>query len=291
MKRTSACLWAAILGLAATDVHALEFGYSAGTNNRLYQINLSNGQATDLGDIGLLHAEGMAFNGATLLGVGGEPDPQTAFPQQLWNLSTPPGSFIGNTAITTDDDSGLAAHNGQLWAVQGNIFGSQIVQLNPATGSTIQTALITTGQSDPYLDSLAIDSSGNAFAVDAIFSNPLGALYSIDLTGTLGTAALIGSLGIADPVVPQNPLSAQSGLDFDSNDTLYLLLSDGRLYTIDTTTGNGTFVANVEDNGNPLTFHGGFAIGDFDAAAVIPEPATMMMVIVGAGMMITRRRV
>ncbi len=292
MKRTQACLWAAILGLAAADVHALEFGYSVGTNDRLYQIDLITGQATDLGEIDLLQTEGMAFNGAALLGVGGELD-QNVPPQQLWNLTAPPGSSIGDTAISTEDDSGLAAHADRLWAVQGNIFGSQILELNPATGATIQSAFITDGQLEPYLDSLAIDSNGNAFAVDPIFTDSLGALYSLDLTGTLGVATLIGALGITDINDPQAPLIAQSGLDFDANDILHLLLSDGRLYTLDTATGNATFIANVKDGETPLTFHGGFAIGSLNPVntAIIPEPATMMTMVIAAGLIATRRRI
>lgn len=289
LKETRVKIWktlaASTLALAtATPAFALEFGYSVATDNFLYEINLTTGVATRVGaaQVALAQVEGMAFlSPGVLIGIGGN-NPQAS--RQIWNLSTPPGSFLSQTTLASDNDAGLASHNGQVFVTLGFNFTSMIFEVDANNGSNLQSEIITANQGDLYADSLAINSSGQAFIVDPIDTD---ALYQLDLGGvSFGAATLIGTdLGLGD-------IAAQSGLDFTSTGVLHMLLSDGGLYTLSTTTGLATAIATVTFNNNPLTFLGGFAIGDVNAVAavVVPEPATMTLAMLGLTALTLLRR-
>lgn len=111
-----------------------------------------------------------------------------------------------------------------------------------------------------YVDGLAIDSEGNAFASDFRLTD---SLYSVDLE--TGDLSLVGSFGLDFDV------NEDSGLDFAPDGTLYGITEDANLYTIDTETGAATFVAEITDSVTgelvPADLEG-FAIAD--AATLAP---------------------
>lgn len=281
-------LAASTLALAtAAPAFALEFGYTVATDNFLYQINLTTGVATRVGasQIALAQVEGMAFlSPGVLIGIGGN-NPQAS--RQIWNLSTPPGSFRSQTTLASDNDAGLASNNGQVFVTLGFLGDSMIFEVDANNGGNMQSEIINANSNDLYTDSLAINSSGQAFIVDPIDTD---ALYQLDLGGvSFGTATLIGTgLGLGD-------IATQSGLDFTAAGVLYMLLSDGassQLYTVNTTTGIASAPIQVLFNSQVLGSFGGFAIGDVNAVAavVVPEPATMMMGMLGAFALTVLRR-
>lgn len=145
--------------------------------------------------------------------------------------------------------------------------GSYLYEINVATG-----AATLVGSNNVFLDSLAINNSGKAYAADFIFTD---SLYTINL-GT-GAATWVGNLGFN--------AYEQSGLSFDDAGTLWALTSAGKIYTLDTFTGAASFVAQVTLAGIP--------IGDFEGLAIppVPEASTYALFGLGAlGMMVVRRK-
>jgi hypothetical protein len=235
-----AYLWADIIG----------YSVRANEDNHLYRINMNTGAAADLGYVDFLDCEGMAFVGSHLLVVGGEIE-------ELWNITTPPGTKIGNTGNRNGLDAGMDYDytRGKLFNLQGDSTRSYLYQLNPLTG-----AATFVGQSATNFrgNALAINNAGKAFAADFLFNKKL---YSVNLD--TGGMTLVGSLSVCTPNI-------RSGLSFDQSGTLWALTDEGKIYTINTTTGKATYQRRVTLNGSP--------IDQFEAFAIpVPEPSTFVM--------------
>lgn len=281
--KTWTILAASTLALAtAAPAFALEFGYTVATDNFLYEINLTTGVATRVTatQVALAQVEGLAFlSPGVLIGIGGSAQQQ----RQIWNLATPPGSFMSQTNHSTENDAGLAAYQGTAFTVQGFLTDSNYFSVNPNTGANILSASVALGGGGLYTDSMGINAAGDAFIVDPIDTD---SLYRIDRTTAVAT--LVGSLSLGD-------IAAQSGLDFTSAGILHLLLSDGatsQLYSLNTTTGAASAPIEVLFGGNSLGSLGGFAIGDVNAVAavVVPEPTTMTLAMLGLTALTVLRR-
>ena len=81
----------AIVAAGNAFAGASVIGYSVMSNgdDHLYEINFTTGSATDLGLVNFDDAEGMAMGAdGTIYAAGGTV-------QDLWNITTPPGSLIG----------------------------------------------------------------------------------------------------------------------------------------------------------------------------------------------------
>ncbi|MFN0132960.1 MAG: S8 family serine peptidase, partial [Phycisphaerales bacterium] len=236
-------------GLRATEVGPFAYSVQSNGNDHLYRIDLGTGIATDLGLVGNGDIEGLSFGpngrlyGLTGTGAGG----------QLWDLSVPPGSLVGNS-VRANLDAGMDYYNGQMYNIQGNSGASSLYRVNTTTGAP--TLL---GSNALYFGDLAIDLLGNAFASENLSANTL---YSINLTN--GAATLVGALGV-------NP--GQFGTSFDDTGTLWALDDGGQIYTIDTATGAATTQDHVTINGVDAAGFEGLAIDKYSASARMDIPA------------------
>lgn len=237
---------------SATSLGAEPFGYSvASFNNHLYRINLSTGVATDIGAIAFFDAQGLAFAEGRLYAIGG-------FADAFWDITTPPGLRIGPALFRVSGAAGLDYDRvtGTMYNIQGYALGSQLYRID------LSTSLATfVGQSPIFADNLAIDANGRAFAADTVFTN---ALYEVDLK--TGALTLVGSLGITGRFL--------AGASFDDAGTFWLLREDGAIFSVDTTSGQASFISQVFGAG---AFRG-LAIPN----AIIPEPGSASLLLFGA---------
>ena len=196
-------------------------GYSvrSDVDGHLYSINLATGVATDLGLVGLSDTQGVEFVGSTLYGIGGTV-------MEFWDITTPPGSKIGDTGPRSGIDAGLAYDltTGKMYNIQRDLSSSYLYEINLATGAA--TSIGSDSRGLP--DGLAIDNTGAAYAIDGL----AGALYRLNL-GT-GALTLIGTSSL--------PYS-ECGASFDVGGTLWGIFDNGGIYTFDTTTGAPTLVS------------------------------------------------
>src|SRR5690606_1364123 len=236
-----------LLALSVASMATAQVGYSVSSNgnDHLYAIDLPTGVATDLGVINFGDAEGLSHDGSgNLFALGGSE-------QNLWNITTPPGTLIGATGGMTGSDSGLDWFNGTMYAMSGAGGASTLYTINLGTGAA--TAI---GGDVIFMDSLAIDPNGNAFGIDGVFSD---SLYSVNLT--TGAATLVGALG--------GDVSVQTGSDFDNAGNDCALTSNGEIFTANTTAGALTYVNKVTENGENVAGFAGLSIDP------VPELATM----------------
>ena len=252
------------LAASAAFAGSSVIGYSVMSNgdDHLYQINFTLGTATDLGLVNFDDAEGMAMTaGGTIYAGGGTV-------QDLWDVTTPPGSLIGSMGTLSGIDSGMDFHsNGTLYLASATSGGTELYTVNTANG--VATSV---GAGTYFGDNLAISDAGVAYAADFIFDNEL---YMINLA--TGAETLIGGLGIAP--------SAQAGTDFGADGILYALLSNGDWYTLNTATGAATLGGTIRNAaGAPLTGWEGLAMNP------VPEPGTFIAIAAGLGLLAARRR-
>lgn len=259
----------AIAALVVSQGAFAAIGYSVRSNadHHLYRIDLNTGAAVDLGQIGFNDAEGLAFAGSSLYAIGG-------YYGEFWNITTPPGSLVGYPGYRRGQDAGLDynAVTGTMYNINSDSDGSWLYTIDLATGAATYV-----GQSSIFADGLAINSAGVAYASDFIFSD---SLYRVNLIS--GELTLVGGLGF--------DANLQSGMGFDNSGRLWALTHDGVIYSMNTSTGAATQVANVT--------LGGVRIGGFEGLActggeqVIPElPAPMLASLAGlVGLAWKRRR-
>ncbi|MAG55901.1 MAG: hypothetical protein CMJ83_06390 [Planctomycetes bacterium] len=211
--------------IGSVDAQNIAYSVQSNGNDNLYQIDLTTGMATSLGLVGLNDAEGMASIGSTIYAIGGTID-------ELWDITSPPGTMIGPTGPRNGVDAGLAYDNGNgiLYNLQGSGSLSELYTIDVTTG-----AATLVGTSTNFSDGLAIDLAGNAYGTDFIFQD---GLFSVDLT--TGATTFIGPFNVG-------LVSLQAGASFDANGILWALASNGALYTIDVSTGTATLTGMVVD--------------------------------------------
>jgi len=251
MQRTICLLGILVLAGAALAQGPIGYSVQSNGNDHLYRIDLSTGQATDLGLVGLNDAEGLSFGpGGNLYAIGGTV-------MEFWNITTPPGNLVGPTGPRSGIDAGLGYYNGVMYNMQGDSAGSYLYTINTNTG-----AATLVGRGTKFADNIAI-LNGIGYAADFIFDD---SLFKVDLA--TGQFTLVGPLNIGN-------VSLQAGTDFYGN-TLYSLTSDGRIFTINTSTGQATFVANVS------------AGAGWEGLAIVPEPTSLLLLGL-AGLLLRRR--
>jgi hypothetical protein len=286
----------ALVCATARPVDAGPIGYSvrADTGDRIFVIDLETGKALDYGQV-KFGPEGLAIFDGAVFGVDGD---QSSSPHLLWDV-TPSGpatwswdtvgTVIGPTGPRLGFDAGLAEDRfGNLYNIQGAHSyvspESTLYRIDRTTG-----AATFVGQAGVYADSLAINASGMAFAVDGKVTD---SLYQVDLL--TGALTLVGSLGLGDALM-------HTGLSFDPDGTLWMIstgvsAAPSQIFRIDPATGAATFVTIVAVD---LPGVGTFGKNGFQSLAIAggsgtemvhtPEPGTLWLVGV-AGLGLFRRR-
>ena len=259
--------------LLCTPILALAdpFGYtvtnyenqSQQVESHLMRIDLSTGSYSDLGAVDFHYAQGLAFANNQLYAVGeaGGPGSGSGY-GEFWNLSTPPGYKIGNTGSGMSFDGlDYDRTTGTMYHLSSYILGSQLYPINMLTGAAGPYVWGSIALTD--LDGLAINSHGDIYAAGSI----LGSAYLCQINLGVG-ATNIGSLG-------DNPVGSHYnyGLAFDQLDILWALRSDGSIYTVNTSTGVATLIAQTIVN------NGGLAINPLESS--VPEPATLLLLGIG----------
>lgn len=243
--------WADPFGYTVTNYE----NQSQQIESHLMRIALNTGAYTDLGMVDFHSAQGLAFANNQLYAAG-EPGSGSGS-GEFWNLTTPPGYMIGATgAGLSIDGLDYDRTRGTMYQLSTYAMVTQLYSINMDTG---EATLVAGSVMATMIDGLAINSHGDVFAA-GVWPN---SLCQIDLNE--GTFTPVGPLGISSP--------GSLGLAFDESDTLWALKSDGSIFTVDTSTGTATFVAQTVVN------NGGLAIN----LVATPEPTTMLLL--GLGLM------
>ena len=239
-----------ILTMVAGSANATSVGYTVQSNgdDNLYSIDLSTGNWTRIGPVGYGDVEGLAFDrDGTLYGVEG-----TMGHVITIDIQTGQGTLVGTCNLANiDTGAAISPDTGKLYVINGESNTSNLYEIDKTTGASTLVAAY-----DVFADGLAIGPGDIAYASDLINAKTL---YRIDLTAP-SAITTVGALGIVT--------TDQSGLArCPLTDQYYLLREDGLLYTVDTKTGNASLIGNTIDNSEGL--------------AIIPEPATVLLLGLG----------
>lgn len=272
-----------VLGLAQQSNAAVIYGLTE--NNNIFRINTEN--TVDLGGgVDALPIESAVFvqglGGAELLNIDFRPSTG-----QLFGLTT------DNRIVTLNPDTGAVTGSQTLsTTLNGNSFG---FDFNPVVDRI--RIISNTGQNlrvDPNTGTAIIDTplAGGQSIVGAAYNNILGGgtttLYTIDSIADVlniqnppnaGTQVLVGPLNNGGQIDTTDRVGFDIGPDnvaYAAFNEIDFSLSD--LYTVDLATGNIEFVGQIG---------GGLFVRDI--AIVVPEPATVGLLAVGA-LLATRRR-
>lgn len=198
----------------------------------------SSGGNPELVMYGALHMSANSDSGATAKG------PVVTGTSLLYEIDMTDGSgtLIGDTGFAL---SGLAfdATTGKLYGTTSSndaTLPDAIIEINLETGAG---TAIGTG-AGMKVNCPAFDSTGNMYAWTEDSDDP------VTVDPETGIASLIGVDGVS------GISSYQQGVVFDATDVLYILNGDGELFTIDTTTGEGTSVGTFTDLPEGIAHHG-----------------------------------
>jgi hypothetical protein len=231
--------------------------YVSRSFNAFGTVDLATGAYTNIGttSVGL---NGLSFGpNGTLYGMGSNNTLYTVNPATAGlTLVGPTNSFFGQSNLAARGDGALFATDPFT-----NGPGGFVYRVNPTTGAatSIGQSGLTGGFAAP--GGLAFGPTGSLFLLYGLFTDNL---YTLNQTN--GVASLVGASGVE-----------LNGLVF-SEGTAYAFDFFGRIYTINPTTGAATFTG--------VTVTGGFgpvnaAAGGPGASAVIPEPASLLLVGLG----------
>lgn len=274
--RFFALLLLAVLLCLPALTEAQPFGYSVDSDGQttaddLYRINLATGQASLIGAVrpavgpryqdveGLaMNAQGVLFGADDALDVLIRIDTQSGLATLVGPLGTAGQGPAGNL------DYGLAfTCDGRLWLSSDT--ANTLWQVDPGSG-------VASAPRDLPAGFTGLAARGNT-------------LYGVTLEGNLyryspalGIATLVGPLGI--------PAFDDGGLDFDSNGNLWAVTehtpSDpnlpSRIYRVDISSGEATFVANSRAGFEGLAIAATSCAVAGDAQSV-PGPAVPLLVL------------
>lgn len=245
--------------LARTAPAVDTFGYSVQSDgdDNLYRINLNTGDATPIGPVGHDDLEGLSFQPGTGVLFGGN----NWLDEVLVTINTTTGAattvgelFLGQGDVITNLGLGFC-NDGSLW--MATMWPGDFYSVDPTTGlatSIGPQGIDVTGLAcwDGVMYGLGGDHADN--------------LVTIDLS--TGAATNVG------PLV--NVSLFQGGIAFAPDGTLWGIEEEGTIFTINPSTGYATVVATTLD--------------DFESLAIVPEPATVSLLGLGALALLRRRK-
>ncbi len=251
---------------------AVPLGYAVDTQTRLWQIDLGSADATLIGTMGVLLQDIAYSPDGRLFGTRGRVDNGSLFEISTTDASA---TLIGNTG--RGNTEGLDFHNGTL---VGADFATTPTLFSIGVGDAVSVDLVTAPVRTGRVRSItALDDNHMLIRGD---DPGLNSLYSMSLID--GSINLIGDV----------PGQLLSGLDFALDGQLYGLNTAGQVLLIDPDTA-ATVV--IGDTGSQVWL-GLAAIGeivllpDLMTVAVIPEPVTGTLCVIGIGTLVlaSRRR-
>jgi WD40 repeat protein len=254
----------------AASAGQLFYDFSGGSLNTLTAIDTSTGVATTIGTgTGYFSLYSSAFNtDGTFYALGQTATGAPAFISV--NLvtgvgtlvATPPASMYGLEAAS--DDTIYTTENGDLYKV-------------PPGGSPTQVGTNSMGVAN-FMD-FAMDSFGDLYAVGSSTSmTGTSRIYTINTTTGVGT--LVGTL-------PNNP--CLMGIAFDASNNLFATEYCGGPYPLYEITGlsvsnpSGAIATAIGTGTGVASLHGG------DIDNFTPEPASLMLCLLGGALLAARR--
>ena len=137
------------------------------------------------------------------------------------------GTFVGPYGAGLGEGFAMTIDNstGTLYTLMGSYGDGRLATVNPTTG-----AATVFGASNGVGNMMILEIAADATMYSASWSS--NSLY--EMNKVTGVATLIGALGFSDIM----------DLAFDTTGTL-LATNQSSLFTVDTTTGAGTFVTNI----------------------------------------------
>ena len=255
--------------------------YATGDNpDNLYSIDTVTGAVTPIGGYSLIApADEYAIGGlefapdGTLYGVSIGPINRL----YIMNTTTGQATSVGLTGQYAYE-GGLAFDPifGTAYMVNGGSSSSpRLSSVNLATGKATLVGTIAGGMHD--FDGLAFDPSGQLYGLDRVTNS----LWKIDKNNPngAGTVQVGGGLGAG---VNMGPVG---GMTYDAVTGLFWGYGSGNktLFTVHPITGVANVVHTLDDPGIPTFW-------SLASPNVIPEPTTLALAAMGAGLLIRRKR-
>lgn len=271
----------AVVLLAGTSAARGATLYATGENpNILYSINTVAGVITPVGAYSLTSQQdevaigGLEFSpSGVLYGVS------IGSMGRLYTMNIANGQAT-NVGLTNQFsyEGGLSFDptNGTAYMVNGNTSANPALStIDVNTGLATKVGIIGGGSHD--FDGLAFSPSGQLYGLDRI-TNSLWAIDKANPSGP-GTVQIGGGLGAGVN------LGAVGGMTYDAMTGVYWGYASGSksLFTVDVVTGLATVVQTFDGPNDPVLW-------SLASPNVIPEPASLAMLLAGATLCIRRRR-